>query len=79
MAQYSSREVNGSYYPAGDNSENMKDEVRAKVPTYRHAQKIAMEHGDAGTYFMRKVGKKKRVGAAVVAKKKGKRVARKKD
>lgn len=36
-----------------------KKDTKAKVPTYRYAQKLAMERGDAGTYFMRKTSRGK--------------------
>jgi hypothetical protein len=41
-----------------------KEDTKAKIPTYRHAQKNAMEHGDSGTYFMRKAEKPRTKRAA---------------
>jgi hypothetical protein len=35
-------------------------DTKAKTPTYRHAQKEAMQRGDSGTYFMRKTGGRKK-------------------
>jgi hypothetical protein len=37
-----------------------KIDTKAKTPTYKHAQKEAMQKGDSGTYFMRKSGGKKK-------------------
>lgn len=48
--------------PLFGESKLSKKELGPKSPSYRHAQKEAMQKGDAGTYFMRKTGKRKRGG-----------------
>lgn len=40
--------------------EYVKPEIETKKPlTFKHAQKLAMQYGDADTYFQRKTAKKK--------------------